>query len=66
MKTIRIKTFHNRDVGTAGPAGPDVQWLLYLQDHCCYCMLFDTSSGDPFTDVQQLLTVQDPGCKIVW
>ena len=34
----------------------DVQWLLYLQDHSCYCMLFDTSRCDHFTDVQCMIT----------
>ena len=30
-----------------------VQWLLYLQDNGCYCMLFDTSRCDH-------------GCKMAW
>ena len=33
-----------------------------LQDHCCYCSLFDASRCDPFTDVQWLLYLQDHCC----
>ena len=43
----------------------DVQWLLYLQDCGCYCMLFDTSRCDlSHADIQWLLTARS-GCKIV-
>ena len=36
----------------AGDPLTDVQWLLYLQDHGCHCMLFDTSRCDTFRNVQ--------------
>ena len=39
---------HRTDSPTDGDSPTDVQWLLYLQDHGCYCMLFDTSRCDPF------------------
>ena len=36
----------------AGDPLTDVQWLLYLQDHGCHCILFDTSRCDTFRNVQ--------------
>ena len=43
----------------------DVQWLLYLQDHSCYCMLFDTYRCDPF-QIFSGYYLQDHGCNMVW
>ena len=42
--------------------------LLYLQDHGCYCMLFDTSRCYPFTDVHgyyihKILVVRYRSCR---
>ena len=39
----------------------DVQWLQYLQDHSCYCMLFDTNRCAP----SQMFSGYF-GCKMAW
>ena len=35
----------------AGDPHTKLQWLLYLVDHGCYCMIFDTSRCDTFKNV---------------
>ena len=51
-------------VGKVSDSLTGVQWL---QDRGCYRMLFDTNRYDPsHEDVQWLLYLQDPGCKIVF
>ena len=34
--------------------GDSVQWLLYLQNHGCYCRLFN---GDPYNDACSVVTI---------
>ena len=43
----------------------DVQWLLYLQDCGCDCMILIQAGVTPSHADAQWLQLQDHGCKIV-
>ena len=49
----------------AGDSLTDVQWLLYLQDCGCDCMILIQAGVTPSHADVQWLQLQDHGCKIL-